>query len=255
MIRSISYRCAILIRFVVFSSKSLECLIFEFCPSAFCLFVLLSIEECRDHFDFKLLNGRSCHQSTEYTGFKIKEKFVPTAVINYRGSITSRDESFAFISPFKVSVSSFILKLEDALDVDLEIIHDRDRNFDICLFQALRLKVEVGEQVTTEEISKTLLCNMSDDVKSFLGKFIHALYNFYVDLYFTYLEINPLVVTSKGIHVLDVAAKLDQAAEYLCSTKWGKIDFPAPFGREAYPEVRTSLNAFCFYPCTSADGN
>lgn len=60
----------------------------------------------------------------------------------------------------------------------------------------------------------------------------------YVELHFTYLEINPLVATSTGLYVLDVAAKLDQAAEYLCSTKWGKIEFPPPFGREAYPEVR-----------------
>lgn len=39
------------------------------------------------------------------------------------------------------------------------------------------------------------------------------------------------------MHVLDLAAKLDQTAEFICKTEWGEIDFPPPFGREAYPEV------------------
>ncbi len=58
-----------------------------------------------------------------------------------------------------------------------------------------------------------------------------------MDLHFTYLEINPLVVTDQQVHILDLASKIDQTAEYLCKTKWGDIDFPPPFGRDAYPEV------------------
>jgi len=45
------------------------------------------------------------------------------------------------------------------------------------------------------------------------------------------------VVTSGGIYVLDLAAKIDQCAEYLCKAKWGDLDFPPPFGRDALPEV------------------
>ena len=59
-----------------------------------------------------------------------------------------------------------------------------------------------------------------------------------MDLQFTYLEVNPLVVTSKSVHILDLASRLDQTADYLCAPKWGKIEFPPPFGREAYAEVR-----------------
>lgn len=58
-----------------------------------------------------------------------------------------------------------------------------------------------------------------------------------MDLQFTYLEINPLVVTTKAVHVLDLASRLDQTAEYLCASKWGTIEFPPPFGRDAYAEV------------------
>ena len=103
--------------------------------------------------------------------------------------------------------------------------------------------------------------------------FIGRLYAVYVDCQFTYLEINPLVVvpnaagTSAEVHFLDLAAKLDQTAEFECGVKWavarspvalgmptlpssegttagGKVmidagppmEFPAPFGRELSKE-------------------
>jgi ATP citrate (pro-S)-lyase len=33
-----------------------------------------------------------------------------------------------------------------------------------------------------------------------------------------------------------MAAKLDETAGFLCGSKWGDIDFPAPFGRPEFPE-------------------
>uniref|UniRef100_A0AAQ5Y8C3 ATP-citrate synthase n=1 Tax=Amphiprion ocellaris TaxID=80972 RepID=A0AAQ5Y8C3_AMPOC len=69
-----------------------------------------------------------------------------------------------------------------------------------------------------------------------LASFIVGLFNLYEDLYFTYLEINPLVVTQDGVYILDMAAKIDATADYICKAKWGDVEFPPPFGREAYPE-------------------
>ena len=97
--------------------------------------------------------------------------------------------------------------------------------------------------------------------------FITRLYAVYVDCQFTYLEINPLVVipnsvgTSAEVHFLDLAAKLDQTAEFECGVKWAvarspaalgipgakteskvsidagpPMEFPAPFGREMSKE-------------------
>jgi ATP citrate (pro-S)-lyase len=62
------------------------------------------------------------------------------------------------------------------------------------------------------------------------------LYQLYVDLYFTYLEINPLVITDDTIYILDLAAKIDATADFVCRPKWGEIEYPPPFGRDAYPE-------------------
>jgi succinyl-CoA synthetase beta subunit len=65
-----------------------------------------------------------------------------------------------------------------------------------------------------------------------------------MNLQFTYLEINPLVVTTKSIYILDLASRLDQTADYLCASKWGKIEFPPPFGRDAYAEVKKTKILF-----------
>ena len=70
-----------------------------------------------------------------------------------------------------------------------------------------------------------------------LTNFITNLFQVYMDLHFTYLEINPLVVTDSAVFVLDLACKVDQTADYLCRVKWdGELEFPPPFGRDAYAE-------------------
>ena len=50
------------------------------------------------------------------------------------------------------------------------------------------------------------------------------------------LEINPLVVDNDSVTPLDLAAKIDETAHFLCQSKWGPTDLPAPFGRPEFPE-------------------
>lgn len=75
-----------------------------------------------------------------------------------------------------------------------------------------------------------------EDRKAPLAHFIRTLLRVYVDLNFVYLEINPLVFAAGSVFPLDMAAKVDEAAAFLCGRKWGELDFPAPFGRAPYPE-------------------
>ncbi|KAG8235731.1 hypothetical protein J437_LFUL016366, partial [Ladona fulva] len=113
--------------------------------------------------------------------------------------------------------------------------------------KALRLDVPVREEETgigtsAEEIEKNLLIHIAPAKRKMVAKFIESLYAVYVDLHFTYLEINPLVVTDsvsgdhQSIFVLDLAGKIDATADFICHSKWGAIDYPPPFGRDAFPE-------------------
>ncbi|MFH1829967.1 MAG: ATP citrate lyase citrate-binding domain-containing protein [Pseudomonadota bacterium] len=64
-----------------------------------------------------------------------------------------------------------------------------------------------------------------------VNAFIKALYNFYADNGFTYLEINPFTFTKDGnIVPLDVVAKVDDTAAFDCRKVWGDLEFPKSFG-------------------------
>ena len=59
------------------------------------------------------------------------------------------------------------------------------------------------------------MAKLDDSKKSRAAIFVQKLYAVYVARHFTYLEINPLVITDEKIYILDLAAKLDSAADYL----------------------------------------
>ncbi|KZV99582.1 ATP-citrate synthase [Exidia glandulosa HHB12029] len=93
--------------------------------------------------------------------------------------------------------------------------------------KGLRLHLPaLGKFPSRDEIKKTLLVHVPEAKKETLVDFLIRLYSVYVDLHFAYLEINPLVCLdgvnggAPTIHYLDMAAKLDQTADFLCGPKW-----------------------------------
>ena len=141
------------------------------------------------------------------------------------------------------------------------------------------MAVSVGERVSADAITEGLLAKVPTAERPALARFFSALYgeekklrpiikapphhprppppappppppppplpppppppDFYVDLAFTYLEINPIVVLSDGtVSPLDLAAKVDLTAEFDVGHLWGSLELPAPFGRESLPEER-----------------
>ncbi|KAI1389030.1 uncharacterized protein F4822DRAFT_266938 [Hypoxylon trugodes] len=134
--------------------------------------------------------------------------------------------------------------------------------------EKLLIPVDLSQYPSNEEIANTLLKKVPQGVHNVLVDFITRLYAVYVDCQFTYLEINPLVVipnadaTSADVFFLDLAAKLDQTADFECGVKWAiarspanlgitavssagdkvsvdagpPMEFPAPFGRELSKE-------------------
>jgi ATP-citrate lyase beta-subunit len=77
-----------------------------------------------------------------------------------------------------------------------------------------------------------LLSECADEDRDRFDVFVRAVYRFYTDLGFTYLELNPFTVVGNEIAVLDTVARLDDAERFNQLEHWAGLEFPAPFGRE-----------------------
>lgn len=107
--------------------------------------------------------------------------------------------------------------------------------------KAVRMNIPIGTYPIASDIEKRLLNNVPKELRGLIAGFIEGMFKFYAELNYTYLEINPFVVSKDRIFPLDLAAKLDDTAEFMSGKKWGGITFPSPFGRmlskeEAYIE-------------------
>jgi ATP citrate (pro-S)-lyase len=89
--------------------------------------------------------------------------------------------------------------------------------------KAIKINVSIDDQLKISDLTNELLVNVVNQKrKEMLTQFIVSLFEVYMDLHFTYLEINPLVCTDSAIYILDLASRIDQTADYLCKTKWGR---------------------------------
>lgn len=107
--------------------------------------------------------------------------------------------------------------------------------------KARRLLVPVEGELEEERVLAMLAeTAIASERRGTVASFIVNLFKTFARLHFTYLEINPLVVVGDQVFILDMAAKLDQTAEYECGKLWTvggvPVDFPAPFGRELTAE-------------------
>ena len=104
--------------------------------------------------------------------------------------------------------------------------------------KASRLHVNIDQDLTEGSIAtKELLKGVPEERVEKLSSFFVALFQVYRKLNFTYMEINPIVVTKDGmIAPLDLAGKIDETAAFVCSSQWGHLDLPAPFGRKEFAE-------------------
>ncbi|ORY83471.1 citrate synthase-like protein [Leucosporidium creatinivorum] len=115
--------------------------------------------------------------------------------------------------------------------------------------KAIQLLVPVGGELPDRETIKAGLLKdvAGGEVKEALVDFIARLYSVYVDLHFAYLEINPLVaVEVEGkteIFYLDMAAKLDQTAEFIVGPKWAIARDPSVYNPSAATPVAGKILA------------
>ncbi|MFA6584579.1 MAG: hypothetical protein WCS77_09810, partial [Elusimicrobiaceae bacterium] len=67
-------------------------------------------------------------------------------------------------------------------------------------------------------------------------KFIKALFGFYREAGFTYLEINPFTFSDGAVIPLDFVARVDDTSMFETVKIWGDLEFPAAFGTTHTPE-------------------
>lgn len=114
--------------------------------------------------------------------------------------------------------------------------------------EKLLIPVDLSEYPSNEAIAASLLKKVPKGVHNVLVDFISRLFAVYVDCQFTYLEINPLVVipnsqgTSAEVYFLDLAAKLDQTAEFECGSKWAIARSPAALGMQNFRSTEGKIN-------------
>jgi len=112
--------------------------------------------------------------------------------------------------------------------------------------KASTMFIQTGDFPDRKELEAQLLTKVaSDATRSTVSGFLLHLYKAYTTLHFTYLEINPLVVLEGdteitrsigSLHILDLAAKLDETASFQCHNYWGDMKFPGQFGHHDCPE-------------------
>ncbi|ORX95628.1 ATP-citrate synthase [Basidiobolus meristosporus CBS 931.73] len=158
--------------------------------------------------------------------------------------------------------TEYYICIQSVREGDIILFH-HEGGIDVGDVDAKAVKYTVGvnaDFASAEEIKKSLLANVPQEKQDVLVDFISRLYSVYVDLHFTYLEINPLVVIdgqdgkAPQVYYLDLAAKLDQTGEFEAGSKWAiarksittgeqqtidqgpPMEFPAPFGRDLTKE-------------------
>ncbi|MCE1246837.1 MAG: ATPase [Firmicutes bacterium] len=102
--------------------------------------------------------------------------------------------------------------------------------------KAKRLIINIRNNINDSDVKNTLLTELEEAKKDTVEKFIKALYEIFKNSGFAYMEINPILLVGDQVVPLDLAAKLDDTAEFECAGTWGDLTFPSPFGRKTTPE-------------------
>ncbi|CAE7224567.1 ACLY, partial [Symbiodinium necroappetens] len=139
--------------------------------------------------------------------------------------------------PHKQEQEHYICMLSHRYHDEILFYHEGGVDVGDVDAKAEKLELPFGETLTEAIVTEKLLSKMPAAKKANMASFVLSLYKFYTDLHFAYLEINPLVMLDDNTVIpLDMAAKIDETANFLVAQKWGELDWPPPFGRAAYPE-------------------
>lgn len=95
-----------------------------------------------------------------------------------------------------------------------------------------KIFVNILEDLTHYHILNNFKYKIFDEFP-ILADLIIELFKNYRNLHFSYLEFNPLIIHREDnrIYFVDVAAKIDTCADFICEKNWGLCGLPPTFGR------------------------
>lgn len=151
------------------------------------------------------------------------------------GGIAGRLTHF-LIEPFIPHEGEFYVAISSSSDGDNIFFSPEggvsvEENWD----KVVQLHINVLAGIDSMDIKSKLPKSLAGQSEA-VEKFIRALYKFYAETGFAYLEINPFAIHSGAIVPLDMVAKLDDADEYWQRKRWNGLIFPEPFGRSLSKE-------------------
>ncbi|PIN18997.1 ATP citrate synthase [Handroanthus impetiginosus] len=87
----------------------------------------------------------------------------------------------------------------------------------------------------TSALCAPLVATLPLEIKVVIEEFIKVIYDLFLDLDFSFLEMNPFTLVNEKPYPLDMRGELDDTAAFKNFKKWGNIEFPMPFGRVMSP--------------------
>ena len=159
------------------------------------------------------------------------------------GQVTGKLDTF-IIEPFipHSNESEHYLCIRNVRDGD-EILVCEEGGVDVGDVDSKAWRILVPVDTIADPAIIASCLKFKDEGKSqHLAEFISNLHRVYVKNHFTYLEVNPLVVESKHVHILDLAAKIDETARFEAESEWRRalapsdLEFPSPFGKQLSEE-------------------
>ncbi|KAF1744412.1 hypothetical protein MXB_5657 [Myxobolus squamalis] len=98
---------------------------------------------------------------------------------------------------------------------------------------SVAINLKINEKPDINMINELVSSKTSSQYSSILIPFIVDMLQVFRDLHFTYLEFNPIIVVpyNSSLYIVDIAAKIDSCAEFVCAQKWQLCQYPPVFGR------------------------
>ncbi|BBN12576.1 ATP citrate (pro-S)-lyase [Marchantia polymorpha subsp. ruderalis] len=91
------------------------------------------------------------------------------------------------------------------------------------------------EKTLDSELLAPLIATLPLEVRPVIETFLKGVFDVYIDLDFTLLEMNPFTLVNGSPYPLDMRGELDDTAMFKNFKKWADVEFPLPFGRTMSP--------------------